>query len=266
MGPERGWGASPLRSVCYLGASQKLVADPSHDSHTWGMDEGKKGDGVRLSALVEISDFDADYYWPNIPLLLILGDEAGFAETGVIRPPGASCSSTGVLDLGAEVATCPISLDALVVPVCSKRAAGSALPISLGRSPARDVCLNHSSISKYHAQFAQPTGCESWRIRDIGSLNGTWVEGLRLETDRAYHARGFSDMTFGTLHCRFLMPGALTALVHMIAETQSEKSAADTDPDIIEDVAPDDPRRREETQLHIPRLKDRDLWFPLQDP
>jgi len=192
-----------------------------------------EGDGVRLAQLLEISRFDADFFWPNIPLLLVLGDEAGFAETGVIRPPGVACSSTGLLDLSTELESCPVSMDALVIPVCCKgEFSQTTRAVSVGRSPGNDICLNHSSVSKFHAQFLPPRDSHGWRIRDSGSLNGSWIEGLRLSADEPLRARSFSDLTFGSLHCRFVQPGALTALVRLICEQTDEKSAADTDPDI----------------------------------
>jgi len=234
------------------------------------------GDGIRLCRLLEVSCFDADYYWPDIPLLLVLGDEEGFAETGIIRPPGMACSSTGLLGLSAEIATCPISLDALVIPVCIKGSSEARSgTISVGRSHGNDVCLNHKSISKFHAQFLPPKGdIKGWRIHDCGSLNGTWVEGLRIHPDDTLTARGLADVTFGSLHCRFVQSGTLTALVRLLSETLNEKSAADTDPDVYpedgpeatpETVPPGDPRRGEETQRSPFRLSDRDAWFPFKD-
>jgi len=196
-------------------------------------DRQEIGDGIRLRKLLSIPSFEADLFWPGIPILLVLGDEEGFAETGIIRPPGASCSSTGLLDLGAEIATCPVSLDALVVPISSKRDPENRRPIRLGRSWGMDVCLNHPTISKFHAQFLPPEeGRRGWRLRDCGSRNGTWVEGVHMPPDEIYRVRAFSDLTFGSVHCRFLQSGSLTALVHMISETQDELSASDTHPDV----------------------------------
>jgi hypothetical protein len=176
------------------------------------------GDGIRLRKLIEIRDFDADRYWPDIPLLLLLGDEEGYASTGVLRIAGMACSSTSVIDLKNEVQSSPALLDALVVPVSSKVDLTQKLPVSVGRSMGRDVCINHGSISKFHAQFLPPTDHKGWRIRDCGSLNGTFVEGVRLGPDDVFLARGFSDITFGSLHCRFVHPSAVTALVYMLMD------------------------------------------------
>jgi len=220
-----------------------------------------KGDGIRLSELLEIPNFDADRFWAGIPLLLILGDEEGYASTGLLRIAGTSVSSTSAIDLRNEVVASPSILEALVVPVASKTDPTGTMPVSLGRSQGRDICINHKSISKYHAQFLPAINGQPWRIRDCGSSNGTWIEGNRLGPDDTFFARGFSDMTFGALHCRFVHPSAVTALVDLII---SEQPSEDTpDPDVNpgpEPVPPDDPRRRQETLLDFqwpPDLKPR---------
>lgn len=195
-------------------------------------DQWKPGDGVRLAQLIEVPNFDASYFWPNIPLLLVLGDEDGYAKTGIIRSPGVNPATTSLLGLSEEIASCPVSLDALVVPVCSKSDPTNTRPIMVGRSGANDVCLNHKSISKYHAQFIPAHGDKGWRIRDCGSLNGTWVEGLRVTPDDDFMSRGFADIVFGSLYCRFIHPPVLTALVRTLLEEQYERTAKDTDPDI----------------------------------
>lgn len=201
-------------------------------------DQSVPGDGVRLAELIEVPYFDASYFWPDIPLLLVLGDEEGFAKTGIIRSPGTSPGTTSLLGLSEEISSCPVSLDALVVPVCSKSDPTNTRPIILGRSGASDVCLNHKSISKYHAQFLPPDGERGWRLRDCGSLNGTWIEGLRVTPEHDFMSRGFADITFGAVHCRFIHPPVLTALVRVLRDAEFERKAEDTDPDIPEEDLP----------------------------
>lgn len=194
-----------------------------------------RGDGVRLGNLLKIPGFDADYFWPNIPLLLVLGDDEGYLSTGMIRLPGAAASgSTSAFALRDEVKAAPDVFEALVVPVALKRNLPERVPISLGRSHARDVCLNHPTISKFHAQFIAPQTDEFWRIRDVASVNGTWVDGCRLGPDDTFIVRNYSDLTFGGLHCRFVMPGAVSALVDLM---QDEADPADTDPDVDGNVS-----------------------------
>ncbi|GAA3867740.1 DUF1707 and FHA domain-containing protein [Streptomyces sedi] len=51
-------------------------------------------------------------------------------------------------------------------------------PLAIGRAAGSGLRLNDSSVSRYHAQLrGTPTG---WTLRDLGSANGTWVNGRRV--------------------------------------------------------------------------------------
>jgi hypothetical protein len=50
--------------------------------------------------------------------------------------------------------------------------------VTLGRAPGNDYALPNPSVSKSHANFTRsPTG---WLITDVGSTNGTFIDGQRL--------------------------------------------------------------------------------------
>jgi pSer/pThr/pTyr-binding forkhead associated (FHA) protein len=55
-----------------------------------------------------------------------------------------------------------------------------SLPIRFGRSRENDVTLNHPLVSRAHCEIFLDDGkiC----VRDLGSLNGTYVGNLRIET------------------------------------------------------------------------------------
>jgi pSer/pThr/pTyr-binding forkhead associated (FHA) protein len=50
----------------------------------------------------------------------------------------------------------------------------------LGRDPALDVCLDSSSVSRRHARVHIADGVAM--LEDLGSKNGTFVNGRRIET------------------------------------------------------------------------------------
>lgn len=50
---------------------------------------------------------------------------------------------------------------------------------TLGRADDNDLVLHHPEVSRHHARF-EPAG-SAWRLVDLGSTNGTWVNGVRVE-------------------------------------------------------------------------------------
>ncbi len=55
--------------------------------------------------------------------------------------------------------------------------------VRLGRNPANDIVIDNSWISSYHAEFR--LGADGvFELRDLGSSNGTTVNGKRIETAR----------------------------------------------------------------------------------
>src|SRR5207248_2832632 len=52
--------------------------------------------------------------------------------------------------------------------------------MTIGRAPSCDLVLNQESLaSRHHATIYSAAG--QWRIRDLGSLNGTLLNGRRIE-------------------------------------------------------------------------------------
>ena len=50
----------------------------------------------------------------------------------------------------------------------------------IGRSPECDIVLEHSTISRKHCEIKQSTENREYLIRDLGSSNGTYVNGKRI--------------------------------------------------------------------------------------
>jgi hypothetical protein len=51
-------------------------------------------------------------------------------------------------------------------------------PITVGRSPDCDCLLGDPSVSRRHAELARDG--DLWVLRDLGSRNGTWLNGVRV--------------------------------------------------------------------------------------
>ncbi|MFJ4471808.1 FHA domain-containing protein [Streptomyces sp. NPDC089424] len=51
-------------------------------------------------------------------------------------------------------------------------------PLRIGRDPANGLRLNHETVSRVHAELTRQGGM--WVLRDLGSTNGTTVNGRRV--------------------------------------------------------------------------------------
>ena len=50
--------------------------------------------------------------------------------------------------------------------------------VSVGAHPSNDVALEDRFVSAFHFRLHEAEG--RWRVKDLGSTNGTWVDGLRV--------------------------------------------------------------------------------------
>jgi hypothetical protein len=55
---------------------------------------------------------------------------------------------------------------------------GNNHPLRIGRDPASGLRLNHETVSRVHAELSRQGGL--WVLRDLGSTNGTTVNGRRV--------------------------------------------------------------------------------------
>jgi pSer/pThr/pTyr-binding forkhead associated (FHA) protein len=53
--------------------------------------------------------------------------------------------------------------------------------VRAGRHPDSDIFLDDVTVSRRHAELARRTG--GWLVRDVGSLNGTYVNRQRIEDE-----------------------------------------------------------------------------------
>ncbi|MET8244000.1 DUF1707 and FHA domain-containing protein [Streptomyces sp. NPDC005202] len=74
---------------------------------------------------------------------------------------------------------------------------GSTHPLRIGRDPANGLRLTHETVSRVHAELTRQGGM--WVLRDLGSTNGTTVNGRRVigaAVVREGDQVGFGQMTF----------------------------------------------------------------------
>jgi hypothetical protein len=58
-------------------------------------------------------------------------------------------------------------------------------PLRIGRDPGCGLRLSDDSVSRAHAELRRADG--SWLLRDLGSMNGTWINGRRVIGEAPVH-------------------------------------------------------------------------------
>jgi NADPH-dependent 2,4-dienoyl-CoA reductase/sulfur reductase-like enzyme len=69
--------------------------------------------------------------------------------------------------------------------------------VTIGRDSASTLVLNHATVSRHHAEISCDTG--RYGLRDLGSKNGTFVNGTRLEAHRVHLLQPHDQLRIGTL-------------------------------------------------------------------
>lgn len=70
--------------------------------------------------------------------------------------------------------------------------------VTIGRAQESEVFLDDVTVSRRHAEIRK--GAEGWSIRDSGSLNGTYVNRVRVEDHRL---RGGEEIQIGKFRFTF---------------------------------------------------------------
>ncbi len=90
--------------------------------------------------------------------------------------------------------------------------------ISVGRAPNNDLVIRHPSVSKLHAhirhatyQGSDPESATPLLLEDVGSSNGTLIDGQPLDEGVAVIIRDFTQITFGEVTAEVLVARSLFA-------------------------------------------------------
>jgi general secretion pathway protein E len=86
-------------------------------------------------------------------------------------------------------------------PAGNRRLELDADPISIGRLPDNVIHVSDQGLSRNHAVI-EPYG-DAWRVRDLGSRNGTKVNGTRVAEARLRHG---DVVRLGSVEIRFIEP------------------------------------------------------------
>ena len=125
------------------------------------------------------------------PVLLVVAPQEGWAEITAVRATTESSA------LPPSVTMMPT----LVVAVMKRTL--SAGDITFGRSTVCDVVLPFAAISKAHGFFREEAEGR-WLVGDLGSKNGTYVEGHKVTPQAAMFCRDGATLRLGDVTVKFL--------------------------------------------------------------
>jgi pSer/pThr/pTyr-binding forkhead associated (FHA) protein len=69
--------------------------------------------------------------------------------------------------------------------------------LKIGRAPSSDLVIDDSTVSRDHAQISLLE--DGFYIRDLGSTNGTYINGVKLSPFEASKICSGDSLTFGKL-------------------------------------------------------------------
>jgi len=95
--------------------------------------------------------------------------------------------------------------------------------ISVGRAKNNDIVFRHDSVSKLHAHFYVRVTTKSGKnyerlvLCDVGSANGTLLNGRTLDVDEEVTVSVGDRFLFGEVQCDLLDPGSLYASLRRLS-------------------------------------------------
>ncbi|MBL4846598.1 MAG: FHA domain-containing protein [Planctomycetes bacterium] len=87
--------------------------------------------------------------------------------------------------------------------------------VSIGRADECDVTLDSEGVSRQHAKLHVAAG--NWMLEDLGSHNGTRVDGTDLESGAKVALNDRHQLLFGSYRGVFMTPERLFDLASMLA-------------------------------------------------
>jgi CRP-like cAMP-binding protein len=116
------------------------------------------------------------------------------------RPPASPDPTARLVEVGSGI----------VFPLADQRetAVGRIDPVT-GINPEVDLTPvdDKRSISRRHARIRREDNGAYTVVEDVGTMNGTFVNGVRLTAGRPFPVKPGDTVTFGTIQCRFEIQG-----------------------------------------------------------
>ncbi|MGE5596349.1 MAG: FHA domain-containing protein [Hyphomicrobiales bacterium] len=133
-----------------------------------------------------------------IAIIFLFVLAAAFAMRAGLRRPAQTVSPAARRTASAGPRLIVVAPASTGLPVGTEFAL--APEMTLGRDPTNGIILGDASVSARHARIEQTR--QGWRIADLGSTNGTLVNGRPLN-GRATALRGGEQLAFGAVVLRF---------------------------------------------------------------
>lgn len=139
----------------------------------------------------------------QLPVLLVVAPQEQWAEITAVR-----MAKEGTIDQPLPATAVSVQmLPTLVVPLSTPDAATQE--VAFGRSNTCAVALPFAAISKVHGFFKRQG--EGWHIGDLGSKNGTYVDGHKVPANTTVPCRDGATLRFGDVTAKFLSPQSFAA-------------------------------------------------------
>lgn len=75
--------------------------------------------------------------------------------------------------------------------------------VRIGRAPDSELRIDHASVSRTHARLSHGRG--GWRLHDLGSKNGSFVDGQRIPELQEYPLEHARWLRFGDVYCELAL-------------------------------------------------------------
>jgi hypothetical protein len=73
--------------------------------------------------------------------------------------------------------------------------------VAIGRSPGNDITLDANAVSRYHATLSRQD--EQVILQDLGSVNGTYIDGRKLDPNESVELHGGEEIQIGEVRLIF---------------------------------------------------------------